>query len=104
MESDVSEWVQVVFVLSGDYIMILDPCGLYLPPRQNRKRYYIFRRVKDMWRFVKEPVLYSVSHTSHLFRSYPDVLGPFLDLFGFSLGMESYPGVCLSVFFIYIVF
>ncbi|KAJ3984365.1 hypothetical protein F5890DRAFT_1474609 [Lentinula detonsa] len=61
---------EVAFIVSGEFILILDPLASHLPKRRGQMQ----RR-----------------------RSYSDHLLPFDGLFGFSLDMDSYPGRCRSL-------
>ncbi|KAJ7578054.1 hypothetical protein C8J56DRAFT_1031317 [Mycena floridula] len=77
----------VAFIVSGLYMLILDPSGKYLPPHKGRKRTALFRKL------------------SSIANQYPDQLAPFEGLFGFSSKSNSgdnelfYPGACNALFF-----
>ncbi|KAE9407538.1 hypothetical protein BT96DRAFT_971239 [Gymnopus androsaceus JB14] len=72
-------FAEAAFILSGAYLMILDPSAAYLPKRHGQKRRCFWRRLTD------------------IYRGYPDQLEPFRDLFGFSCEMESYPGTLIRL-------
>ncbi|KAJ7578039.1 hypothetical protein C8J56DRAFT_1170787 [Mycena floridula] len=65
---------EMVFILSKEHLLILDPSGLHLPPRRGKPRTALLRRIADI--------------ASH----YPDQLSVFEDLFGCSVRNGSYEG------------
>ncbi|KAF9076230.1 hypothetical protein BDP27DRAFT_1314095 [Rhodocollybia butyracea] len=73
-------FAEVAFILSGQYLMILDPSGLYLPKRHGQK----FRRC--FWRRLED-----------VYRIHSDILKPFEGLFDFQCEMRYYHGTIIRL-------
>ncbi|KDR71218.1 hypothetical protein GALMADRAFT_127161, partial [Galerina marginata CBS 339.88] len=67
-------FTDVVTIISGEFIMILDPSGTNLPPLRNRKRTALKKRI------------------SVIARQYPDQLKSYESLFGFTATDQKYNG------------
>ncbi|KAF8963749.1 hypothetical protein BDZ97DRAFT_1919525 [Flammula alnicola] len=74
-------FTDVATIISGEFVMILDPTGTYFPPKRGQKRNVLKQKI------------------SHIARHYPDQLKPFERMFNFSSGSPRYEGTlfCLPL-------
>ena len=83
-------------LVSGPYVMMLDPSGMHLPPRnRGGKRTALRMTLSNLARSVNSCFTPVEAHFL-VRRKYPDQISAFKSLFGFSISEAEYNGVRLS--------